>query len=379
MNGKKDGKQRYRVRINYQDYNGKNRQIDRVTYGFDEAKNLEMKLQYDLKNETQNHSLTLNQLFDEYISAKEHENRESTIKKTIRIFNNHILESLGNIKIKKLNTPILQQWKISIENKKSSTKENLALKTKKNIFSELRTVLNYAVKMEYLQSNPLTRVGNFKNTSIIQKEMDFYTSDEFKKFIAIAKQCAINAEKENNIYEWNFYIFFSIAFYTGLRKGEIHALQWNDLDNDFNYLSVKRSLNQKVKSVDVETPPKNNSSYRTMQIPTPLKNILKEHFKRCKNIDGFQTKFKICGGITPLRDTTIQLRNKMYSDLANVKTIRIHDFRHSHASLLANRGINIQEIARRLGHSKIEITWNTYSHLYPKEEEKAMQVLNEVV
>ena len=68
----------------------------------------------------------------------------------------------------------------------------------------------------------------------------------------------------------------------------------------------------------------------------------------------------------------------LYSSLAGVKTIRIHDFRHSHASLLANMGINIQEVARRLGHSNVEMTWNTYSHLYPKEEEKAIAILNAV-
>ena len=61
-----------------------------------------------------------------------------------------------------------------------------------------------------------------------------------------------------------------------------------------------------------------------------------------------------------------------------MKTIRIHDFRHTHASLLANEGINIQEIARRLGHSKIEITWNIYSHLYPREEERAVAVLDSI-
>lgn len=65
--------------------------------------------------------------------------------------------------------------------------------------------------------------------------------------------------------------------------------------------------------------------------------------------------------------------------MAGVKKIRIHDFRHSHASLLANAGINIQEVARRLGHSRIEMTWNTYSHLYPKEEERAIKVLDEIV
>ena len=52
---------------------------------------------------------------------------------------------------------------------------------------------------------------------------------------------------------------------------------------------------------------------------------------------------------------------------------------HSHASLLANEGINIQEIARRLGHSDIKMTWNTYSHLYPREEERAIIILDKIV
>ena len=61
---------------------------------------------------------------------------------------------------------------------------------------------------------------------------------------------------------------------------------------------------------------------------------------------------------------------------AGLPHIRIHDFRHTHATLLANEGINIQEIARRLGHSNVEQTWNTYSHLYPREEERAVAILD---
>ena len=66
------------------------------------------------------------------------------------------------------------------------------------------------------------------------------------------------------------------------------------------------------------------------------------------------------------------------NDSRVLRRMNNHDFRHSHASLLANEGINIQEIARRLGHSKIEITWNTYSHLYPKEEDRAVSILNRI-
>lgn len=87
----------------------------------------------------------------------------------------------------------------------------------------------------------------------------------------------------------------------------------------------------------------------------------------------------ICGTNKPLRDLRIQKRNIKFAQLAGIKTIRIHDFRHSHASLLANEGINVQEISRRLGHSNVEITWNTYSHLYPREEERAVKILNKIV
>lgn len=209
-------------------------------------------------------------------------------------------------------------------------------------------------------------------------EINFYTPEEFKKYIETAKKQALQKQlKENNMYEWNFYVFFSIAYYTGLRKGEIHALRWCDINN--NYLSVKHSITQKLKNKsDVETPPKNKSSIRTLQIPLPLMKILKEHKKRQMQLPNFSEDSRVLGDGKCLRDTTIQQKNILYSKLAKVKTIRIHDFRHSHASLLANMGINIQEVARRLGHTKVEITWNTYSHLYPKEEEKAVAILNAV-
>ena len=208
--------------------------------------------------------------------------------------------------------------------------------------------------------------------------MQYYTPQEFKKYIEIAKQQAIKKqEEENSIYEWNFYVFFNIAYYTGLRKGEIHALRWNDIDDD-TFLNVRHSISQKLtKREDIETPPKNRSSIRTIQMPLPLIKILKEHKKRQQQLPNFSEDNRILGNERCLRDTTIQKRNLLYSSMAGVKTIRIHDFRHSHASLLANMGINIQEVARRLGHSKVEITWNTYSHLYPKEE-KAVAVLNAV-
>ena len=372
-NGKKDGLQKYNVRINYVSESGQAKQLTRVAYGLDAAKDLERRLLHDLKSNGENsvRKMTVRQLFEEYAAVKKYEVRQSTYDKTVRTFAYYIFPTLADVCIDKLSAKILQDWKISLEER------DLALKTKKNVYSELRAMFNYAVRMEYLPKSPLVKVGNFKDPLATKQEINFYTPDEFRAYIRVAKEMALQKQKEeNDLFEWNYYVFFNIAFYTGLRKGEIHALRWCDIDGA--YLSVKHSITQKLHNEDVETPPKNKSSIRTIQIPLPLIKILDEHKKRQMLLGNWSSDHRVLGEERCLRDTTIQKRNNLYASLAGVKRIRIHDFRHSHASLLANMGINIQEVARRLGHAKIEMTWNTYSHLYPREEERAIAVLNQV-
>ena len=377
MNGSKDGKQKYRVRVNYIDNLGKNRQIDRVAYGNAEAKDLERKLQYELKEQTPTARMTVQTLYDEYIKSSANELRETSLALNKKTLTTYVLSILGNCSLKKLTAPVMQDWKNQIDEYEVKTSKGihkLSLRTKQNIFSCFRTLLNYGVKMDYISQNPLKKVGNFKSSTEPKKEMDYYTADEYKKFSDSARSAAENSTK---MVDWDYYVFFSIAFYTGLRKGEIFALKWSDITD--NYLSVTRSITQKLKGADRETPPKNKSSIRTLQLPKPLIDILTEHKERYKNYPGFTDDFRICGGIRPIRDSSVGNANENIAKAASLKKIRIHDFRHSHVSLLANEGINIQEIARRLGHANIEMTWNTYSHLYPREEERAIEILNKIV
>lgn len=369
---KKDGKQRYRVRINYTDSYGKQKQIERTAYGLDEAKQLEAELNQSIKEALPAEKIKVKELFDLYINAKMHEVKESTMKKKREILEHHILPYLQNTKLDKLNVNILQKWKEDIESL------DLSIRMRKNIYSEFRAMLNFAVKMDYLSQNPLLKVGNFVAPLEDHKEMQFYTPDEFKKFITAARERAeTNEKKRNTIQHWNYYVFFNIAFYMGMRKGEIYALNWHDIQH--GEIKITKSLNQKLKGGDRITPPKNKSSIRTIQIPAPLQKVLDEHYKRCKAMPDFANEYFICGGVKAIRDTSLSNSCKQCAELAEVKCIRIHDFRHSHASLLANSGINIQEIARRLGHSDVSITLRIYSHLYPKESERALKILNDIV
>lgn len=155
------------------------------------------------------------------------------MQKTDKTILNHVIPYLGNVSSSKLTVPVLQNWKLKIDQK------SLSIKTKKNIYSCFNAVLNWGVKLEYLPQNLLKKIGNFKSSGEIKKEMDYYTANEYQKYSAEALRMTRD-DNSNRMYD--YYVFFSIAFYTGLRKGKIHALKWSDVNE--KYLTVSRIINQ---------------------------------------------------------------------------------------------------------------------------------------
>lgn len=319
---KKNGLQQYRVRVNYTDAAGKAHQIERTAYGLAEANALEQSLIAEYKDKKRTVSrMTVQQLYDEYEVYHSHETRKTSHDSAMKNLRLRVMPTMAECRLDRLSQPVLAKWKNDIEKP--------------------------ADKLHY------------------------YTSEQFRAYISEAKKNA------RTVTDWAYYVFFCIAFYTGARKGEINALKWSDIDG--NIMHIRRSISQKLKGGDVEGPPKNKSSYRDLQIPTPLMKILTEHkLRQQENSRLFSEDYRVCGGEAPLRDTSIENHNKEFAKAAGLPHIRIHDFRHTHASLLVNEGINIQEIARRLGHSDVQMTWNTYSHLYPREEERAVAILDKI-
>lgn len=366
---KKDGRQQYRVRVNYTDAAGKSHQIERTAYGLAEANALEQSLIAEYKDKKQTVSrMTVGQLFTEYEVYHSHETRKTSHDSAMRNLRYRVLPTMSDYRLDRLSQPVLAQWKNDI------AATDLSIVTKQNAYAAFNSMLNYAVKMEYIIKNPLAALGNFKAPDMIDKpaeKLHYYTAEQFCAYIAQARSKAVT------VTDWGYYVFFCIAFFTGARKGEINALKWSDIDGET--MHIRRSIAQKLKGDDVETPPKNKSSYRDLQIPAPLLDILAEHKERQRTASKlFSEDFRVCGGERPLRDTSIDKHNRAFATAADLPHIRIHDFRHTHASLLVNEGINIQEIARRLGHSNVQMTWNTYSHLYPREEERAVAILNKI-
>lgn len=189
------------------------------------------------------------------------------------------------------------------------------------------------------------------------EEMSFWTTDEFKLFLSCVEDKPASK------------VGFSILFYCGLRIGELLALTLADIDFENNSININKSF-QRIHGEDVITPPKTPKSIRTISIPA---NLISDIDSYTKKIYGLKRNDRIF----PYTKSYFEHEIKKGIEKSGVKHIRLHDLRHSHASLLIEMGLPALLIADRLGHEKVETTLNTYSHLFPDKRESVGKMLNE--
>lgn len=109
-----------------------------------------------------------------------------------------------------------------------------------------------------------------------------------------------------------------------------------------------------------------------------LVNSLKKAKLEVKQLNGFNENYFVTGDAFPISSNHLAVRKNTNCEKAGVKQIRLHDFRHSSASLLINKGANIQVVAKYLGYTKIEETLKTYSHLFIRTLDKIINVMNDL-
>lgn len=118
------------------------------------------------------------------------------------------------------------------------------------------------------------------------------------------------------------------------------------------------------------------SSYRTIPIANFLLKYYKDLYDECSSYYNFNDNWYVFGNIDPLPETTLRDRKTKNTFKAGVKNIRVHDFRHSCASLLIDSDANITLVAKYLGHTKIEETLKTYSHLFTSALDEVVAVID---
>ena len=144
-------------------------------------------------------------------------------------------------------------------------------------------------------------------------------------------------------------------------------------------MHITKTLTTKIKGEKwTISSPKTKNSTRNLPIPEKLLNDLKTMYNEARKYSDFTANWFVFGNSEPFKETTIQKKKNNYCDLAKVKQIRIHDFRHSCASLLINKGASITLVSKYLGHSNISITLDVYSHMYQSELSKMTEILNKL-
>lgn len=263
-----------------------------------------------------------------------------------------------NIKVNDLDLATYNKFNLYVD------KEGYSVNHKNKILNLLKSLVNYSHKYYNTSDTILTFIENYKEVNPFKKEMQFFTYEEFLKF-------------ESVIDEFNYKTFFEVLYYLGLRQGEACSLTWSDIDFNKSEVSINKTITTKLKGqLYTISSPKTKKSNRVLPIPKKLLESLKTMKLNAKKKKYFKETWFVFGDELPFRETTIQVRKNKYCRLAGVKQIRIHDFRHSCASFLIQNGASIVLVSKYLGHSKISITLDTYTHLYENELKKVSNLID---
>ncbi len=284
--------------------------------------------------------MTFKNLVDLYMADAEKRLRKVTMISKRSMIKNKFLPYWGHLEIGRITPASVRQWQnVMIE-------EGLAETTLKLVNNQLSAIFNYAVKYYGLKENPCRRAGSMGSTRA--KEMNFWTRQEFGLFIK-----TMESRPE-------FHAAFQVLYWCGLRFGELAALTRADIDLEQKTITVNKTYHR-LEREDVITEPKTPKSNRIITIPNFLCEELAQYLDMIYDQSTEARLFTYC----PQYLSRVLARGCAES---GVKKIRLHDLRHSHASLLIELGYSPLLIAERLGHENVETTLNTYSHLYPNKQ-----------
>lgn len=341
---KKTGK--WLIQYRYTDWQGKRRKSTKR--GFATKREAEEWLRKFLITQKADFDMKFEDFWKMYCADMETRLREHTMRTKKYIVELKILPYFGDKRVNAITAADIRQWQNEL------IKMGYSPTYLKTINNQLSAIFNYAVRYYDLKSNPCAKAGSMGKSKA--EEMDFWTVEEFRKFIDSVMNKRLS------------YMAFMTLYWTGMRLGELLALNPKDVDLEKRTISITKSY-QRLGKKDVITPPKTPKSKRVITIPEFLAADIKDYMDSLYDLQENDRLFPI---------TKYYLEHEMQREIkeSGVKRIRVHDLRHSHASMLIELGFSPLEIANRLGHEKVETTLNTYAHLYPNKQTKLAERLD---
>ena len=302
-----------------------------------------------LEKQSANPDMTFQNLYEIYMEDMAARLKQSTLLTKKAVLQTHILPFFGSKPINEIKASDVRRWQAKL----MSSPNNYSQTYLKKINTELNSIINYAKRFYDLNTNPCGKAGTIGKAKA--EEMHYWTYDEYIAFREGVKDKSLS------------YICFEVLYWTGMREGELLALSPADIDLDNKTISINRTY-QRIEGKDVFTSPKTRKSKRKIPIPDFLCQELSDYIQSRYMLDADERLFPV---------TKSYLSHEMIRGckITGAKKIRIHDIRHSHASLLINQGCDALMLADKLGHEKVSTTLNTYSHLFPHKQQELVHSL----
>lgn len=282
----------------------------------------------------------------------------------------HIIPHLGKIPLQKLQPMQIQKFYIDIFNTGvENSKDKLSATSIRYIHATLRKALNDAMKMGMVYRNVAEGVAVPKQK---QYESKFLTQEQMNAMLEALKDTDI-------------YLPTLLAVGLGLRRGEVLGLQWETVDFEKSLISIKRAYIPTPQG-NVFSDVKTEKSRRTLAVPSNIMQYLrlvKEQQDEIKSFlgAGYSDNDLVCCNKdgSPLSPSTWNHKFKKLMKENGMPDIRIHDLRHTNASLMLKRGVTMKVASDRLGHATIGITMDLYSHIDEEQQRDAAQRINEAI
>ncbi|MBE6857804.1 MAG: site-specific integrase, partial [Ruminococcus sp.] len=282
------------------------------------------------------------QWFEEYAKL----NLRHTSYERMRQLSQRVYPAIGHLRLDKITGRHVQQFinELALNGKSMKTGKPLSRKTAIHHLSFISDVFSYAFKMDMLSENPCRKVTVPKGE---KKEKEIYTLEEIEKLFRLLKTAPLK-----------YRTFFTLAIYSGFRRGELLGLEWKDIDWEHNVISVRRTSNYTAdKGIYTDTT-KTKKSQRSLKFPPMVMDLLKEYKSEqdeekiklgSKWIDYDRLFVKYDG--RPMNNNTPYFWFTEFCKENNFRFCDIHSMRHFYASALINEGVDAAAVSGALGHS----------------------------
>ncbi len=296
--------------------------------------------------------------------------RKNTFSKcgqvTVRIY-----PALGHLRMDKITAMQIQSFinDLALNGKNRLNGNPLSRKTVLHHLTFISDVFNYAVRLGVVNENPCRRVTVPRGES---KEKDIYTVEEVKQLLTL-----LETEK------FEYRMFFTLAIFSGFRRGELLGLEWKDVDWENGVISVRRTANYTSQDGNFTDTTKTKKSQRSVRFAPEIMSLLREYKvyqngNRAKvgskwvDTDRIFTKWN--GECMGMNVPYYWL--KKFTAKHGMRFCDIHSLRHFHASLLIDNGVDLTTVSREMGHSTVSTTANIYCHQLELTQAKTSEVMS---